>query len=143
MSRKIIVAMAAVFLCGYLFADLLLEQISPTYNRGNSSSYYTTNSYLEGAYITITNCIIYSSSDNTATQDLTNLGGYFTVGNTRTSSNYNWTAQGASTGTVTATIRMPTNGLLDCGVWLTLTNATGQSYTYPGETRLYLRTPFK
>ena len=143
MNRKMIAIAAAVFACGYLFADLLLEQISPSYNRGDASSYYTTNSYLEGTYITITNCIAYSSVGNTATQDLSGLGGYFTVGNTRSSSNYTWTAQGASTGTVTATIRMPTNGLLDCGVWLTLTNAAGQSYTYPGEKRLYLRTPFK
>lgn len=143
MNKKIMAIAAAVMACGFSVADLTLEQISPTYARGDQSSYYSTNWYLEGAYIAITNCIAYSSVTNETAQDLTGLGGYFTIGNTRVSTQFAWTAQSASTGTVTAIIVLPTNGYSDCGVWLTLTNGLGQSYTYPGEKRLHLRTPFK
>lgn len=142
MNRKIMAAAVIVLLCGWSAADLLLEEISPTYARADASAYYNTNNYLEGAYVTITNCIVYSSATASTTQSMTGLGAYFTVGNTRTSATFNAYTQSVD-GLLTAVIVLPTNGYADCGVWLTLTNAAGQSYTYPGEKRLYTRRPFK
>ena len=124
-------------------ADLLIEQITPTWNRGQATSYLSTNLFLGGASLQITNAIAYSDTSGAARQDLTGLGGYITVANTQTAAVYAISSQVATSGTFCALIVLPANGYSDCGLWLTLTNSAGLSYTYHGDVRLYLRTPFK
>ena len=140
--RWVIAVVITITVAAAAMADLLLEQISPSWNRGQITSYYSTNTYLGGATIQVTNATAFSDSVGSAAQDLTGLGGYITVANTQTSAVYAVTSQIATSGTFSAVIILPTNGYNDCGMWLTLTNSTTK-FTYKGDIRIYLRTPFK
>ena len=137
------VVFASGFAIALALADLLPDQISPSYNRGQPSLYYSTNNYLGGATLLVTNAIAYSDAAGAVPQDLTGLGGYLTVANVKTEAVFAITAQAATVGTFTAMISLPTNGYSDCGVWLTLTNAAGLSFTYLGENRLHVRKPYQ
>ena len=137
----IIVSMLA--LASNLLAGLTPEQITLSYTRSQNTIYPSTNVFLTGSTLLLTNCTAYVADTGTA-QDLTGLSGYVTIANAQTSAAFPWAAQVAASGTFYSLVTLPTNAsYADCGVWLTLTNSAGVSMTYKGENRLHMRPPFK